>query len=96
MMTNEQRVLYPKTHEEAEELKRSYAKARKIEKMHLLYGPHPPDRCGDCIHLLVNRRSRSYFECKLYGVAMGPVTDWRKSNQACDKFERRESDGPVA
>jgi hypothetical protein len=72
---NERQVLYPKTHEEAEELKRSWAQARKIERMHKLYGAHPPDKCGGCAHMRVNRHSKNYRKCELYGVTRGPATD---------------------
>ena len=85
-----EKLLYPKTHEEAVALKKRYAKARGIEKMHIAYGPHPPDHCGDCIHIRLNQHSKNYYKCELYGVSSGPATDWHLKYEACGKFERRQ------
>jgi hypothetical protein len=86
------RLPYPATHDQAVALKKGFAKARGIEKMHIAYGPHPPDHCGDCLHFLVREASRNYFKCALYGVTRGAATDWQKRLEACGKFERREED----
>jgi len=79
-----------KAHEEVEELKRSFRKSKKIERMHSLYGFHPPDKCADCIHLAVNRHSKNCYKCELYGITAGASTDWRISYGACGKFVTSE------
>ena len=60
--------------------------------MHLAYGPHSPDHCGDCRHLFVNECSKNYFKCALYGLTHGATTDWHKKYEACGKFEMRKDD----
>jgi hypothetical protein len=85
------KIPYPSTHEEAEALKKSYARRKPIDRMHQAYGTHVPDHCGDCKHFLVDQwHSRKYLKCTLYKVTNGPATDWRKFYDACGKFERRE------
>ncbi len=84
---------YPKT--EAEKVKlfaeyRALAKARRLEKMHVLYGAGPIGRrCGACVHLVGREFSRTYYKCDRYAVTGGTATDWKLSWEACGKFEER-------
>jgi hypothetical protein len=81
---------YPETHEDVLTLKQEYTRknaAKKIEKMHVLYGVSAGNLCMDCKHLFCHERSRHWYKCKLYGITGGPGTDWRVKWTACGKFE---------
>lgn len=84
---------YPKTHEEVLSLKEQYAREsakKKVEKMHKMYGKYPGmNICGECKHCVGMEHARVYWKCELYGITGGPGTDWRKSWQACGKFEAK-------
>jgi len=85
---------YPTTHEEVLELKREYKKksaAKKIEKMHLLYGrqENPMMSCADCRHCIGRYFSKTYWKCELYGISGGSATDWNRKWPACGRFESR-------
>jgi hypothetical protein len=87
-----QKVLYPKTHEETVELKKKYARTRGIQKMHLIYGGRTSAaKCGACVHLKVHQCSHVYFKCEIYSVTRGMATDWRVGYDACGKFKQKET-----
>ena len=62
--------------------------AKKIDKMHLLYGQVVGQLCRDCVHLASgNYHGTLYHKCSLYGMTHGPGTDWKLGYPACGKFE---------
>ncbi len=64
--------------------------ARKLERMHVLYGKREDARCGDCVQFIGREYAGKYFKCRLFGDSAGPATDWRVRYVACGKFERRD------
>jgi hypothetical protein len=68
--------------------------ARKIGRMHQLYGRTDGRTCGDCASFLrgggiYSRTAGSYHKCQRFGISGGPGTDWRVRYPACGKFEER-------
>jgi len=65
--------------------------ARRIGRMHELYGPGPNGACcGDCVSIRAQRyHDGKYTKCARFGFSRGPGTDWRLRWPACGKFERR-------
>ena len=58
-----------------------------------LYGPGPEGaRCGDCVHIVAHRYSKTYYKCDLRGDGAGPATDHRVGWQACAKYEEYEEE----
>lgn len=64
-------------------------KARKIERMHVIYGKREGAKCGDCVHFYGVSYANTYYKCRLFGDSHGPATDWRVRFVACGKFEPR-------
>ena len=62
----------------------------RLRVMHKMYGRDPAHTCGQCRHLIARRYSRVYYKCGLTRQTAGPGTDWRKSWEACSKFEEGE------
>lgn len=60
-------------------------------KLLRLYGGRD-EKCGNCAHLRTHSYARDYFKCSKAAVTGGPSTDWRKSWQACGKFEPQTED----
>lgn len=72
---------------EAEALKNK--RARRLERMHLLYGRCEDKQCGDCRHFVSHSLAHTYHKCLLFGVTRGPATDWRVRYVACGRFEAK-------
>jgi hypothetical protein len=70
------------------EIKRKQA-ARKIERMHVLYGRTEGAQCGDCLSFVAKKLANTYYKCVRFGDSGGPATDWRVRFPACGKFEAR-------
>ena len=64
----------------------------RLRVMHEAYGRDPEHTCGQCRHLVVKRWDKSYFKCDLTRMTNGPGTDWRKSWEACSRFEEGEGE----
>lgn len=62
----------------------------RLRVMHQMYGRDPEHRCGQCGHLIARHYDKVYYKCDLTRQTAGPGTDWRKSWEACSRFEERE------
>lgn len=62
----------------------------RLRVMHRMYGHDPTHTCGQCKHLITKRYAGTYFKCELTKQSNGPGTDWRKSWEACGRFEEGE------
>jgi len=59
---------------------------KHLAVMHKAFGTIAGKTCGECVHLVTHSRATTWFKCELTRPG-GPTTDWRKTWQACGKFE---------
>lgn len=55
--------------------------ARKIDKMHELFGIRWEKKCKDCMHL--KGGVNEYRKCEVYGESASEATDWALKYTAC-------------
>lgn len=70
--------------------------ARKIAKMHQMFGLKPGYTCGDCVNLACGQfGSRIRYKCIVYGWTHSEASDWTKSWPACKMFGHEYIGRPV-
>lgn len=84
MTSDEMFELKPRLEAEA----RAVKLAKRLDKMHLMYGRRDDQQCGDCAHFVSVSYANTYHKCTLYGQSHGPATDWRVRYVACGRFEQ--------
>ena len=55
--------------------------AKKIDKMHEMFGREWGHKCKDCRHL--SGGVNQYHKCEIYGNTSSQATDWATSYEAC-------------
>ena len=60
--------------------------AKKIEKMHKLFGVTEGKKCKDCMHLIGGKNE--YRKCLCFGQSNASSTDWALSYDACGLWNK--------
>ena len=53
-----------------------------------MYGFDEEHRCANCIHLIANKRDRTYYKCEVMGLSASEATDIRLKDIACKRWEK--------
>ena len=68
--------------------------AKKIERMHEIFGREWGKKCKDCRHL--SGGVNQYKKCEVYGNSASEATDWAQSYEACGLWNKDyEGDVPI-
>lgn len=66
---------------------------RKIDKMQLLFGTTPGEKCRDCYHL--KGGVNEYRKCEVYGESSSEATDWALRWNACGLWNKAYGGKPI-
>lgn len=76
----------------AEIEKKEKLKRKRYKTMQQRHGTTEGKKCGDCIHCVAHRQSKTWYKCNLWIVSNSSATDIRLKDTACRLYESEVTD----